>query len=63
LQYSNHTALPEHTTIPVAFKVGAAGVTGSVSFQVPQNIKSFTLVLEPQKGDSGDKDSTDFQMP
>jgi hypothetical protein len=63
LQYSNHTALPKHTTIPVAFDVGAAGVTGSVSFQVPQNIKSFTLVLEPQKGDSGDQGSTDFQMP
>jgi len=63
LLYGNHTALPTYTTIPVAFNVGVADVTGSVIFQVPQNTKSFTLVLEPQKGDSGDQGSTDFQMP
>jgi hypothetical protein len=63
LRYGNRTALPEYATIPVAFNVGVADVTGSVSFQVPQNTKSFTLVLEPQKGDSGDQGSTDFQMP
>ena len=63
LQYGNHTALPKHSTIPVAFKVGAVGVTGTVSFQVPLSKTSFTLVLEPQKGDSGDQGSTDFQMP
>jgi hypothetical protein len=63
LQYGNHTALPKHATLPVAFQVGAAGVTGSVSFQVPQNVHSFTLLLEPQKGDSGDQSSTAFQMP
>jgi hypothetical protein len=62
LQYGNHTALPKYTTIPVAFNVGVTEVTGSVIFQVPQNTKSFTLVLEPQKGDSGDQGSTDFQM-
>jgi hypothetical protein len=63
LQYGNHMALPKHATLPVAFQVGAAGVTGSVSFQVPQNVHSFTLLLEPQKGDSGDQSSTAFQMP
>jgi len=63
LRYGNHTALPTYTTMPVAFNVGVADVTGSVLFQVPQNTKSFTLVLEPQKGDSGDQGSTDFQMP
>ena len=62
LQYGKHTALPKYTTIPVVFNVGVADVTGSVIFQVPQNTKSFTLVLEPQKGDSGDQGSTDFQM-
>jgi hypothetical protein len=62
LQYGNTTALPEHTTIPVAFNAGAVGISGTVSFQVPQNTTSFTLVLEPQKGDSGDQGSTDFQM-
>ncbi len=63
LHYANHTALPKHATLPVAFEVGAAGVTGSVSFQVPQNIQSFTLLLEPQNGDRGDQSSTAFQMP
>ncbi len=63
LRYGNRTALPQYATIPVAFKVGVANVTGSVSFQVPQNTRSFTLILEPQKGDSGDQASTDFQMP
>ena len=63
LRYGNTSALPEHTTIPVAFNVGAIGITGTVSFQVPQHSTSFTLVLNPQKGDSGDQGSTDFQMP
>src|SRR5713101_6729242 len=63
LHYANHTALPKHATLPVAFEVGAAGVTGSVSFQVPQNIQSFTLLLETQNGDRGDQSSTAFQMP
>jgi len=62
LRYGNTSALPEHTTIPVAFNVGAIGITGTVSFQVPQHSTSFTLVLNPQKGDSGDQDSTDFQL-
>ena len=57
------SALPEHTTIPVAFKVGAVGVTGTVSFQVPQQTSSFTLILMPQKGDNGDQSSTDFHLP
>jgi len=63
LHYANHTALPKHATLPVAFDAGAAGVIGSVSFQVPQNIHSFTLLLEPQNGDRGDQSSTAFQMP
>ena len=49
LQYGNTSALPEHTTIPVAFNVGAVGVTGTVSFQVPQQTSSFTLILDASK--------------
>jgi hypothetical protein len=62
LQYGNTSALPGRTTIPVAFNVGAVAITGTVSFQVPQHSTSFRLVLEPQKGDSGDQGSTDFQI-
>ena len=63
LQYGNNSALPEQATIPVAFQVGAVGVTGTVSFQVPQQTSSFTLFLMPQKGDNGDQSSTDFHLP
>ena len=63
LQYGNTTALPEHTTIPVAFNVGAVAIAGTVSFQVPQQTTSFTLIMKPQKDDSGDQGSTDFKVP
>ncbi len=62
LKDGNTTALPKYTTLPVAFDVGAAGVTGTVSFLVSQNTKLYTLLLEPQKDDSGDIASTDFQI-
>jgi uncharacterized Zn finger protein (UPF0148 family) len=62
LKYGSVMALPKYTTLPVAFDGGAAGVTGTVSFLVPQNTRSYTLILEPQKEDSGDKASTDFQV-
>lgn len=61
LKVGTITASPKHTTLPVAFDEGAAGVTGTVSFLVPQNARSYTLILEPQNEDSGDKASTDFQ--
>jgi hypothetical protein len=63
LRYGNTSALPEHTTIPVTFQAGAVGVTGTVSFQVPQQTSSFTLILVSQKGDSGDQSSVDFHLP
>ncbi len=63
LQYGNTSVPPMHATIPVAFQVGAVGVTGMASFQVPQQVSSFTLILVPQKGDNGDQSSTDFHLP
>jgi hypothetical protein len=60
LKFGSVTSLPQYTTLPVAFNEGAAGVTGTVSFLVAQNSKEFTLLLEPQKEDSGDTASTDF---
>src|SRR6266566_1834997 len=62
LQYGTITAAPRYTTLPVSFDVGVAGIPGTVSFLVPQNTRSFTLILEPQKEDSGDRASTDFQF-
>jgi uncharacterized Zn finger protein (UPF0148 family) len=63
LRYGSISALPEHTTIPVAFQVGAVGITGTASFQVPQQTSSFTLILVSQKGDNGDQGSIDFHLP
>jgi len=63
LKHGNASALPEHTTIPVAFQVGAVGVMGTVSFQVSQQTSSFTLILVSQKGDNGDQGSIDFHLP
>ncbi len=62
LKFDKITALPKHATLPVAFDAGVAGITGKVSFLVPQNTRSFTLVLEPQKEDGGNQASTDFQI-
>lgn len=62
LHYGNTTTQPRYSSMPVSFQIGAVGVIGTVSFQVPQNIHSFTLILIPQKGDSGDQSSTDFHL-
>jgi hypothetical protein len=62
LHYGNASALPVHTTIPVAFNVGAVGIAGTVSFQVPQQIASFTLILMSQQGDNGDQSSVALQL-
>jgi hypothetical protein len=62
LKFGNVTALPKNATLPVAFDAGATGITGKVSFLVPQHTKSFTLVLEPQKDVGGNQASTDFQI-
>lgn len=62
LQYGNKYAQPVQTTVPVAFRVGAVGVTGTVSFQVPQQATSFTLVLMSQNEDNGDQSSTAFHL-
>ena len=63
LQYGKTSAAPVYSTIPVAFQVGAVGVTGTVIFQVPQQVTSYSLVLIPQNGDSGDQSSTNFHLP
>jgi hypothetical protein len=63
LQYGNTTLVPVFSTIPVAFQVGAVGITGTVIFQVPQQVSSFTLVLISQRGDNGDQSSAGFHLP
>jgi len=63
LKFGNATATPKITTIPVSFVAGATGEAGTVSFLVPQNTKSFALILLPQRQSGGDQASTNFQLP
>ncbi len=63
LKFGNTTTSPKNTTLPVSFDAGATGETGTVSFLVPQNTKSFTLILLPQPQSGSDRASTNFQLP
>lgn len=63
LKFGNTTASPKNTTLPVSFDAGATGEAGTVSFLVPQNTKSFTLILLPQRQSGSDQASTNFQLP
>lgn len=63
LQIGKTLLSPQATTLPVSFATGETGKTGTVSFLVPQNSSSFTLILQPQGNNSGfDPASTDFQL-
>jgi archaellum component FlaG (FlaF/FlaG flagellin family) len=45
---------PVESTLPVAFPSGANGTTGTVTFQIPQNVTTWTLTLSPQSSDGFD---------
>ena len=63
LQVGNTLLSPQASTLPVSFAVGETGKTGAVTFLVPQNSGSFTLILQPQGNNSGfDPASTSFQL-
>ncbi len=62
LKSGNITAPPKVTTLPVSFEVGAMGKTGIVTFLMPQDSTTFTLILLPQSQSGFDQASTDFQL-
>lgn len=62
LKFDNATVSPKNSTLPVAFNVGVSGQSGTVSFLVPQNTQSFTLILLPQQQSGTSQASTDFQL-
>ncbi len=62
LKSGNMTAIPVDSTLPLSFQAGASGVTGTVSFLVPQKSTAFTLVLLPQGQSSNDQASLFFQI-
>jgi hypothetical protein len=62
LKSGNMTAIPVDSTLPLSFQAGASGVTGTVSFLVPQKSTAFTLLLLPQGQSSNDQASLFFQI-
>jgi flagellar basal body-associated protein FliL len=45
LKVGNTTAMPQDSTLPLSYAVGATGKTGTVMFQAPQNATQLTLVF------------------
>ncbi len=62
LKFGTTMLSPVNTTLPVSFDAGVSGQDGTVSFLVPQNTKSFILILIPQPQSGSDQASTDFQL-
>lgn len=62
LKTGSSTIAPLFSTLPVSFQTGAAGVTGTITFLVPQNSASYSLIFLPQPQDSGDQASTNFSL-
>jgi hypothetical protein len=56
------TATPLHTTLPVSFEGGASGKTGTITFLVPQNATTFTLILLAQPQSGFDQATKNFQL-
>src|SRR6266568_2722399 len=55
-------ASPKATTLPVSFEMGETGKTGTVTFLIPQDSTSFTLILLSQSQSGADQAFTDFQL-
>ena len=62
LQFGNTTVSPKDSTLPVSFKTGVSGDTGTLSFLIPQKNTAFTLILLPQSQNSTEQATTDFQL-
>ena len=62
LQSGRTQLVPVDSTLPVSFQAGANGVTGTLSFLVPQKSTAFTLLFLPQGQDTNDSASISFQL-
>lgn len=62
LQSGRTQIVPLDSTLPVSFQAGATGVTGTLSFLVPQKSTAFTLLFVPQGQDSNDSAALPFQL-
>jgi hypothetical protein len=62
IRYGNASASPVDTSIPVSFNAGVLGVTGTITFLLPQKSTAYTLVFVSQQQDSGDQASANFSL-
>jgi hypothetical protein len=62
LKAGNSTALPVNTTLPVSFAAGANGKIGTITFLVPQNAATLTLILLAQPQSGFDQVTQNFQL-
>ena len=63
LQSGKTQTAPVDSTLPISFQAGANGVTGTLSFLVPQRSTAFTLLFLPQGQGSNDQAALSFQIP
>ena len=62
LKSGKTTAVAVDSTLPLSFQAGASGVTGTVSFLVPQKSAAFALLFLPQSQNSNDQAALAFQI-
>ncbi len=62
LKAGSTTATPVEATLPVSFDAGANGKTGTVTFLVPQNATTYTLILLAQPQTGFDQVTQDFRL-
>lgn len=62
LQSGSAQVVPADSSLPVSFQAGASGVTGTLSFLVPQKRTAFTLLFLPPGQDSNDSAALPFQI-
>jgi hypothetical protein len=62
LQSGGTQLVPVDSTLPVSFEAGASGLTGTLSFLVPQKNTAFKLLFIPQGQDSNDSAALPFQI-
>ena len=62
LKFGGTAVVPVDSTLPLSFQAGASGVTGTLSFLVPQKSTAFALLFLPQGQNSNDQATTPFQI-
>lgn len=60
MKAGNLMVVPKHIALPISFKAGTSGQTGTATFLVPQDATAFTFILLSQSG--FDQATADFKL-